>query len=116
MEITFRNTGSKTWYNHGSYPIRLATSHITDRTSLFYDSNSWISPNRVATMNESEVKPGETATFTFNIQSPDLEGTLKEYFQLVVEGKTWMEDRGVYWIFDSHMAPTTYGEEPITQN
>lgn len=109
MEITFRNTGSKTWYNHGTYPVRLATSHIQDRSSLFYDQDSWISDNRVVTMNESEVEPGETATFSFAIKSPNLDGTFKEYFQLVTEGKTWMEDRGVYWIFDSHMAPTTYG-------
>jgi len=113
MEIKFKNTGSKTWYNHGNHPIRLATSHLQDRESLFYDPDSWLSPNRVVTMDESEVKPGETATFTFTILSPNVTGTFKEYFQLVAEGKTWMEDRGVYWIFESHMLPenpVTYGE------
>lgn len=97
MQIKFKNTGSKTWINNGPNAIRLATSHSKDRNSVFYDTNSWLATNRVGSMDEAQVAPGEIGTFTFVLKAPNQTGSYTEYFQLVAEGISWMEDYGTFW-------------------
>lgn len=97
LQVTFKNTGRQTWKNYGPNAVHLATSHVKDRASQFYDPASWLSPNRLASMDEAEVAPGQTATFTINILAPSQSGSYTEYFQLVAEGLGWMEDHGVFW-------------------
>lgn len=90
-----KNTGNTTWINSGPNPVRLATSNSRDRNSAFCDS-SWISCGRVATLNEATVTPGQIGSFTFTVQAPGA-GEYKEYFNLVAEGITWMNDPGLYF-------------------
>lgn len=90
------NAGTVTWSNTGANPVRLGTSNGRDRPSGFCD-NSWTSCNRAATLNEASVAPGQTGSFTFVIQAPGFTGQFNEYFNLVVEGVTWMNDVGLYW-------------------
>lgn len=90
-----RNTGTETWTNTGPNPVRLGTSNARDRSSAFCDT-SWLSCNRPATMSESSVAPGETATFTFAVQAPSA-GQYAEYFSLLAEGVTWMNDPGLHF-------------------
>lgn len=94
--VKFLNTGEATWYNYGDHPVRLGTSHSQDRQSIFY-KHTWLSENRAAKLQESEVKPGEYGTFEFYLKAPEQTGTYQEYFQPVIDGITWMEDWGVYW-------------------
>lgn len=112
LQIKYKNMGSKTWYNTGSNPIRLATSNPIDRFSVFYDPTTWLSPNRLTEMDESEVKTGEIATFTFTVKAPKAIGTYDEYFRLVSEGKTWLEDDGVFirikTVSDTSPSTTTF--------
>jgi hypothetical protein len=96
LQIKYKNTGSKTWYNSGTNPIRLGTNNPIDRNSAFYNPTDWISANRPTTMDENEVKPGEIATFTFIVRAPLATGEFNEYFRPVVEGKTWLEDKGTF--------------------
>lgn len=101
VELKIKNTGTATWYNYGAHPIRLGTSNPLDRTNsvlkVHPSSDVWISDNRPTTMKETEVKPGEVATFLFTITRPTQKGMYKEYFRPVVEGVKWMEDFGLYW-------------------
>lgn len=90
-----RNTGTETWTNTGPNPVRLGTSNGRDRTSQFCDT-TWIGCNRPVAMLESSVEPGQTATFLFTVQAP-VSGQYREYFNLLVEGKTWMNDPGLYF-------------------
>ncbi len=94
--VKYKNTGTSTWYNSGSYPIHLATDHSQDRTSVFY-SSSWLAKNRPVGMTESSVKPGEYGTFEFTIKAPSSNGTYTEYFRPVAEGQTWFNDTSTYW-------------------
>ncbi len=96
LQVQFRNTGSRTWYNTGNNPVRLATSHQKDRNSIFYNPSSWLSPNRLTNLKESSVAPGEIGTFEFEILAPNQTGVFTEYFQLVAEGASWLEDQGVF--------------------
>ncbi|HPH78890.1 MAG TPA: hypothetical protein PLH65_02295, partial [bacterium] len=96
LQIKYKNVGAKTWYNYGDNPVRLGTNDPIDRNSVFYNPSDWIAENRPATMDESEVKPGEIATFTFVIRAPLTVGEYAEHFRPVVEGKTWLEDTGTF--------------------
>ena len=96
--LKVKNTGTQTWTPN---VVHLATSHGKDRTSIFTRAgdgpSGWIAPNRII-MQESSVAPGETATFSFWMQNNNVSpGSYKEYFQLVADGVTWMEDYGIYW-------------------
>ncbi len=48
-------------------------------------------------MVESSVGPGQTATFSFSVKTPNRYGSFNEYFNLVAEGSAWMNDVGFYW-------------------
>jgi len=97
VELAVINTGMTSWYNYGANPLHLATTDPRDRNSDLYH-NSWLSHNRVGTMKESVVRPGETAHFQFTIQAPNQEeikttGSLVwEHFWLVVENEQWLPD------------------------
>jgi hypothetical protein len=93
MTVQVKNAGVATWYKNS---VNLATSGPQNRLSDIYDS-SWLSNSRPATMKESSVAPGSTATFEFWANTSAKSGNLKEYFNLVVEGVTWMNDMGLHY-------------------
>jgi len=95
VQIQFKNAGNSTWQQNN---LRLGTSSPGDRASQFYDS-SWISLNRAATISQSSVDPGGTATIGFWVNTPNRAGDFKEYFDPVAEGITWLPDYGLYWHF-----------------
>jgi hypothetical protein len=98
FQVTVRNTGTTTWTKGA---VNLGTSKNKDRISRFTREgdgpSGWLTQNRVM-MQESSVAPGATATFSFYMRNDNLPaGTYREYFQLVAENITWMEDLGIYW-------------------
>jgi hypothetical protein len=110
LTVSVRNAGAQTW-RRGN--VNLGTSQPQDRTSPFRD-NTWLTANRAATINEATVAPGQTGTFSFWIQAPSSPGYYKEYFNLVAEGVTWMNDMGLY--FDLQVNPAVYSWQPVSQN
>lgn len=98
MVIKARNIGSSTWYNTGSNPVAVGTNAPRDRTSRFCDT-SWISCNRAAKLSESSVAPGSVGTFGFWVKAPQNYGVYNEKFNLLAEGRSWMNDIGMYWPF-----------------
>jgi hypothetical protein len=98
LVVKARNTGTATWSNTGEFPVRLGTARPRDRTdSPFYDSG-WLSRNRPAGLQESSVAPGGEGTFEFPITAPrsGRAAPFREYFNLVADGLTWFNDRGLY--------------------
>jgi len=93
LQIVVKNTGSATWYRG---TLKLGTSNPGDRLSNFYDG-SWMDKNRPATLVESSVAPGGTGTFDFWITAGQQTGDFKEYFNLLEEGVTWLNDNGLYF-------------------
>jgi hypothetical protein len=92
--FTAKNTGNTTWTNTGPNPARIGTTHNPDRNSSFADS-TWISGSRPAVMKEASVAPGETATFEFWLKAPvNQSGLFSEYFDILLEGKAWLQDIG----------------------
>ncbi|MFH0912150.1 MAG: S8 family serine peptidase [Patescibacteria group bacterium] len=97
--VDLKNTGNMPWVGKDSAitgQFRLGTAHSRDRVSQFYDS-SWLSANRVATLQQDLVAPGSVGRFTFTVQAPMQSGTYKEYFNPVVEYVGWISDMGIYW-------------------
>ncbi len=105
--LDYRNTGTQTWTTSGANPVRLATSRPTNHTSPFFNS-SWLSPNRPTTItgqvnngtlntSDTSIEPGEVARFQFKVVGFPTNTTqsIAEYFQVVADGATFMEDQGV---------------------
>jgi predicted small integral membrane protein len=110
--FTARNTGNITWYNSGPNPINIGMTHPQDRPSAFYDS-SWIGTNRPTRLKESSVAPGAIGTFEFWINAPNTPGAYPEYFSLVAEGRTWMNDPGMN--FFATVLPAVYSWQMVWQ-
>ena len=102
--IKYKNTSSTTWKKTGTNPVRLATARAYDRNSNFVTDN-WVSASRpgIAGSNSSftlveagdnpnvsqtEVKPGQIATFPYEIKAHAWigYGSFNEYFTLTQDG------------------------------
>lgn len=101
MEIRIKNTGATTWLNSGDNAIKLGTIEPQDHAGKFYHG-SWLSENRVATMQESAVATGEVAIFRFSVTAAG-EGQVTEKLGLVSEMVTW---------FDAISIPVTLQVQP----
>lgn len=90
VKLKIKNTGKVSWYRDGLFPVRLIIDQDTD-ASLFRAYNSdgkrgWYSDNIVVGMFEDEVKPGETANFSFTISSPKKSNSYKFGLKLAIPG------------------------------
>ncbi len=61
-------------------------------------NTGWPRNNRVAAQPADYVGPGQVAWFQFTIQAPATPGSYRLYIRPLVEGATWMEDYGVFWL------------------
>jgi hypothetical protein len=61
-------------------------------------ATGWPRFNRVAVQPASYVGPGQIAWFQFTVQAPPLPGTYRLGIRPVIEGSTWMEDYGAFWV------------------
>lgn len=112
--VDFRNTGNVAWLGKGSLAngqMRLGSSRPQDRESQFYTSE-WLSNNRVATLQQSLVQPGEIGRFSFTIKAPVQPGNYKEYFNPVIEYITWLAGANIYW----DIAVSNNGADPVVSN
>ncbi|MDO8689502.1 MAG: S8 family serine peptidase, partial [Dehalococcoidia bacterium] len=94
--VDVQNTGGATWFQGGSNPVRLGASQPLDRASPFYTAGNWVNASRPAALSQSSVAPGQVGRFTFALTAPAQGGTFTENFQVVVEGKGWL-DQPVIW-------------------
>jgi len=111
--LSARNTGTATWSNSGSNPVRLGTDRSRDRASSFC-SNTWINCARPAQLNEASVPPGSIGTFTLQVQAPTNPGSYNEYFNLVAEGNTWMNELGMF--FNPSVATANFNSSVVSNN
>lgn len=83
--VRIKNTGMETWRPGATF---LGTSAPMDRASDLYDEETWVAPNRVATV-MAETPAGETGAFAFDIVAPGDERMISETFRLVEDGVSW---------------------------
>jgi phosphodiester glycosidase len=61
-------------------------------------ATGWPRYNRIAIQPAPYVGPGQVAWFQFTIQAPSTPGFYRLYLRPLIEGATWMEDFGVFWL------------------
>jgi hypothetical protein len=61
-------------------------------------ATGWPRFNRLAIQPASYVGPGQVAWFQFTVQAPPTPGTYRLGIRPVIEGASWLEDYGVFWV------------------
>ncbi len=61
-------------------------------------ATGWPRYNRIAMQPASYVGPGQVAWFQFTIQAPLTAGYYRLYLRPLIEGASWLEDFGVFWL------------------
>lgn len=111
-EVVFENTGGATMTNS---VMRLGTYNPNDRTSQF-KSPDWLSDNRVASMVESSVKPGEKGRIRFTLSAPS-PNWYTESFAVLAEGVTWLPDTATKFrveVIPNYQASMISGQTIVT--
>ncbi|MES2971817.1 MAG: peptidoglycan recognition family protein [Patescibacteria group bacterium] len=104
FQLKGENTGNQPWLRDGPNPTRLATNRPQDKYSWLCDP-TWVNSthcNRAAALTETRVEPGQIGTFGFWGRIPyggPGDAVLREYFNLTLESKAWLNDVGQYWEF-----------------
>lgn len=97
VTINLVNKSSTTWRVGGANPVRLGTIAPNDRGSGFSvcpTGYGWISGSRIAMV--ADTPPGGTAQFKARFCNGSVPpGTYAERFAPLVEGVTWMADKGI---------------------
>lgn len=107
--VAYYNTGSRGWLRGqmgevaylGTWrpdPGQDMPSPLGGDGTMGTLDTGWPSYNRIAIQPAAWVGPGQVSWFQFTVQAPSTPGTYKLYLRPVVEGATWMEDYGVFWL------------------
>jgi hypothetical protein len=91
VDIAATNTGTATWTNSGTIPVRLGTANPQGHNGILADS-SWLSSQRPVALRESSVAPGQVGHFDFLITTPAATGSYREYYKPLAEFYSWMND------------------------
>jgi len=94
LVVALRNTGYRGWYQGSpGQQANLGTSSPLDATHPELGLG-----NRLATQSTSYVGPGQTGWFQFQIHAPSMPGVYRLDVRGVVDGASWLEDAGVYFL------------------
>ena len=107
--VAYYNAGSQGWVSGrlgevaylgtwGPEPGQDRASPLGGDGTLGSPATGWPRYNRIAIQPAAYVGPGQVAWFQFTIQAPLIPGTYRLYLRPLVEGATWMEDFGVFWL------------------
>jgi hypothetical protein len=108
--VAFYNSGSLGWVSGrmgemaylgtwGPEPGQDRASPLGGDGQLGSPATGWPRYNRVAAQPAPYVGPGQVAWFQFTMLAPQTPGTYRLALRPLVEGATWMEDYGVFWVF-----------------
>ncbi|MGH2449782.1 MAG: family 10 glycosylhydrolase [Candidatus Limnocylindria bacterium] len=107
--VAYYNSGTRGWLSGAMGQVAYLGTWVPepgqDRASMLGGDGQFGSPDtgwprydRVALQPHHWVGPNQVAWFQFTIQAPAMPGTYRLYIRPLVEGATWMEDYGVYWL------------------
>jgi len=95
ITVRFQNVGTQPWVK-GTLGQQTNLGVVGNAAAWSPFVAGWPTPDRVAVQQESVVRPGETATFTFQVHAPSTPGDYVLRLRPVVDGTTWLRDEGVY--------------------
>ncbi|HEY6203201.1 MAG TPA: hypothetical protein VI056_09170 [Candidatus Limnocylindria bacterium] len=107
--VAFYNSGSTGWVSGrmgevaylgtwGPEPGQDRVSPLGGDGQLGSPNTGWPRYNRIAVQPAQYVGPGQIAWFQFTIQAPTTPGTYRLYLRPLIEGASWLEDYGVFWL------------------
>ncbi len=107
--VAYRNSGSHGWVRGrmgevaylGTWdpePGQDRPSPLGGDGQLGSPDTGWPRHNRIALQPADYVGPGQVAWFQFTIQAPTTPGVYHLYLRPLIEGATWLEDYGVFWV------------------
>jgi hypothetical protein len=99
--IRFSNSGTQPWVRGVWGKQANLGLNGDDRSpyALGMDA-SWLWEDRIATTTAAVVQPGDLAEFRFSVRAPMSRGVYRLDLRPVIDGTTWMDDQGVFWIID----------------
>lgn len=107
--VAYYNSGSRGWVlgrmGEVAYlgtwrpePGQDMPSSLGGDGTLGSPNTAWPRYDRIAIQPATYVGPNQVAWFQFTIQAPATPGTYRLYLRPLIEGATWMEDYGVFWV------------------
>lgn len=98
--VGFRNTGAAGWTRGAlGASAQLGTAGPLDTNEFAkFDPGSWVSSNRVAMQLSDQVLPGKVGWFKIQVRAPTSPGTYRINVRPVIDGTSWLEDEGVFFI------------------
>lgn len=107
--VAYYNSGTRGWFQgrmgEAAYLGTWGPEPGQDRASALGGNGSggspdtgWPETDRIAVQPAPFVGPGQVSWFTFTIRAPTTPGTYRLYLRPLIEGATWMEDFGVFWL------------------
>jgi uncharacterized lipoprotein YddW (UPF0748 family) len=107
--VAYYNSGARGWVSGrmgevaylgtwGPEPGQDGPSLLGGDGSLGSPNTGWPRYDRIAVQPAAYVGPAQVSWFQFSVKAPVARGTYRLYLRPLVEGSTWMEDYGVYWI------------------
>lgn len=97
--IRFSNEGTETWERGvGGKQANLGLNGDNKEPYHLGMAADWLWDDRIATTVAQRVAPGEIGEFRFSVRAPAGRGTYRLDLRPVVDGTTWLEDQGVFWL------------------
>ena len=107
--VAYYNSGSAGWVRGrmgqvaylgtwGPEPGQDAATPLGGNGAAGSPATGWPSFNRIAIQPADYVGPGQVSWFQFTIQAPATAGYYRLYLRPLIEGATWLEDFGVFWL------------------
>jgi hypothetical protein len=107
--VAYYNSGSLGWVagrmgqvaylgTWGPEPGQDAATPLGGDGTAGSPNTGWPRYNRIAIQPAAYVGPGQVAWFQFTIQAPLVAGYYRLYLRPLIEGATWLEDFGVFWL------------------
>lgn len=103
-KLIVKNTSNFIWYNDDERPtqfrggaVRVVMANPYYRNSVFANISdpSWLGSSNQIKLTTPIVNPGESAVFDFTWKAPNISGTYKERFTLVIDGYRLFPDIGM---------------------
>ena len=107
--VAYYNSGSLGWVRGrmgqvaylgtwGPEPGQDAATPLGGDGAAGSPATGWPRFNRIAMQPADYVGPGQVSWFQFTIQAPAAAGYYRLYLRPLIEGATWLEDFGVFWL------------------
>lgn len=94
VKVTFKNTGSSTWYRDGKNYVSIYRYNAVQKVEVSsqFATNAWLNSAQPVKLAHVSILPGGMETFSFPVKAPANAGTYQELFILTAENAAWIKN------------------------